>query len=268
MLWLVYRKTRASFGLSFGLILMYGAYNGVIEYNLLLIASGFMLLHLFGDCYNDYWDYGDDKKNKRREKLTITGALTKEQMKTASFAILFFALSILKFTGFFLFLTGIVYALLLWAYSHPRVRLKKYDAIGYALTESPWLIIPALLDNFFSLPHSNNTLLFGFFFFFQYMYLLCQKDSTDLKDTTNLFIRMGWRNASFFCIIFALLSSVPLSILSLSSIALILIWILNLTSKILNISKIMQKTITREERGKLVFLEFLTPYLFVLGVYL
>jgi len=245
---------------------MYGAFNNLFNYEILLIASGFMLLHLFGDSYNDYWDYEDDVKNKREDKLTTSNLLAKEQIRKISFMILFFGLVLLFFANIYLLLTGLIYSLLLWAYSHPSMRLKKYDLLGYALTESPWLFVPFILNNFFSLPISISTWAFIFFYFFQYMYLLCQKDSTDLNDSTNLFIRRGWRNASAYCIIIASLSSISFFLLSLSSILLVFVWIFNLLAKVLNLGMIYRRKIERKTRGRFVLIEFLTPYLYIGGV--
>lgn len=265
MLWAGYRRIRTSLGLAFGLILMYGAYNNILGYKLFLAASGFMLLHLFGDCYNDYWDYEEDIRNKRKDKLTTNNFLKRGQIRSISFLILLLGLALLGFTNRYLFLTGAAYSLLLLAYSHPFMRLKKYDLAGYALTESPWLAVPLLLGTFFSIPYHETTLMFSLFFFFQYMYMLCQKDSTDLNDETNLFKRRGWRAASLYCIFFALLSSFALFFISASSMPLAFVWLMSTGVKMKNTGMIYRKKIERDVRGRIVLVEFLVPYLYVGG---
>lgn len=268
VLWLIYRKVRTSLGLSFGLILMYGVYNRLFNYEILLIASGFMLLHLFGDSYNDYRDYEEDIRNERNDKLTTNNLLTKEQIRRISFLILLSGLALLFFADIYLLLAGVIYSLLLWAYSHPSIRLKKYDVFGYALTESPWLFLPFLLNNFFSLSFSIFTWAFIFFYFFQYMHLLCQKDSTDTKDTTNLFINRGWGPSSFLCAVTASVASISLLTLSLPNTWLVLVWLINLFVKAVNTGMIWERKAERKMRGRLVLIEFLTPYLFVIGTFL
>lgn len=265
LLWLIYKRVRAAFGLAFGLILMYGAYNHVLNYKLFWAASGLMLLHLFGDCYNDYWDYEEDARNKRKDKLTTGNFLTRKQLQIISFLILFSGLAILQSINGVLFSTGIAYSLLLWAYSHPYMRLKKYNLLGYALTESPWLLMPLILNSLFSIPLTASTLFFVLFYFSQYMYILCQKDSTDMNDTTNLFIKKGWKTASLYCIFFAIFSSYSLFLISTISLSLTFVWIFNLSIKLLNVSMIYFEKIERTARGRLVLADFITPYLFVFG---
>ena len=268
--YLVYKKLRTGMGLAFGLILFYGIYTANLSTGLLLIATGFFLLHLFGDCYNDYWDYDDDIRNKRSDKLTIAGLLSKKQIKNVSFLILILGLVSLLFTNPVLFFIGVVYSILLWAYSHPKVRLKKNNVVGYSIAESVWLFIPAAMDIFFIRQFSMATLLFTLFFFFQYLYLLSQKDSTDLKDATNLFLKQGWWRASFVCTVLALLSSSSLLALSMLnpilSTGFLSIWLINVAVKLAIISKIWMRSIDRKTRGKLVLVEFLTPYLYAGGV--
>ena len=84
ILYLVYRRLRPSLGIPFGFILMYGMYTGTVTPVLLMAATGFFLMHLFGDTYNDYCDYEEDRLNKRDDKLITRGVLTRKDVKIVS----------------------------------------------------------------------------------------------------------------------------------------------------------------------------------------
>ena len=259
------RRVRTALGLSFGLVIMYGAFYNAMNPLLLSVALGFALLHLFGDCYNDGCDYDEDKKNGRKDKLTVSDIASPRRMVRISLFALAAGLAFLLYAGAAFLALGAAYAALLWAYSSPRVRLKGHDIYGYALTESPWLLVPPLLNVALSFRFSAATALFMSFFFFQYLYLLCQKDSTDTKDATNLFIRRGWRTASIACIGIAAASSASLLMLSAPAAPLLIAWALNLAAKIMNLWMIWLKKIGRSLRGRLVLIEFATPYLYAGG---
>ena len=110
---------------------------------------------------------------------------------------------------------------------------------------------------------SRFSIIFALFFFLQFMYILCQKDSTDPEDDKNIFIDTGWRRSSLITLVFATLSSLFLLGICATSIWLLPVWGINTFSKILNVSKIWKKEISREIRSKLILIEFLTPYLCV-----
>jgi 4-hydroxybenzoate polyprenyltransferase len=268
VLWLIYKRLRTAFGVSLGFILIYGAYTGNLTLSLLPIALGFWCIHVYGDCYNDFEDYEQDIKNNRKDKWTTTGLLTREQMRNFSFFMCFFGLVFLWFTNFNVFLLGLLYSTTLFCYSNPKIHLKLYDFYGYVIVAFPLLLLPITLNTFFHRGFSLSDLFFTFFCFSQYVYLYCQKDSTDLKDETNLFLKRGWKNATFICVGFAILASSLLLTMSFFSIVLLLVWGVHVFSKSVNLYKIYKKKITRKLRARLILVEFLTPYLYTGGVIL
>jgi len=262
LLYLIYRRLRPVFGIPLGFILMYGAYTGNLTPVLLLAGFGFLLMHLFGDFYNDYWDYDEDIRNDRVDKFTTLGLLNRHQMRSLSFLIAPIALIALLFTNVWVSLIGIYYLIVLTAYSHPGIHLKGHVG-GYSTLSSVYLFLPMTLNSLTLTELSISGIIFALFFFFQFVYILCQKDSTDTKDSTNLFIDKGWRKSSAITLIFATLSSIFLLGISITSIGLLSVWGINAYSKILNAGKIWKREITRELRSKLILIEFLTPYLYV-----
>jgi len=134
------------------------------------------------------------------------------------------------------------------------------------LVESFWLAFPLYLSIFYFGLISTVALVFSLFVFSQYVYILCQKDSTDTNDRTNLFLALGWEKAVIVCATFALLSSLFLLILSLSSIILLGLWSINAIIKVVHVNKIRQKKMERKFRSKLVLIEFLMPYFYFIGI--
>lgn len=261
IIWFIYRKIRPALGLALGQVLMYYFFNDVKQ-NILFLVVGIFFVHLFGDIYNDYWDYDDDINNNRKDKLTLF--LPKKFLKRISLLILTLGLLLLYISNMNIFILFSLYAVLLTLYSHPIVRLKRYDIYGYMLTVFPWFLFPFFMDKFLLQETTVTTYLFAIYFFSQWMYILCQKDSTDTMDSTNLFLKRGWSLASSFCILFAAASSFSLLALSLTTL-LKLIWFFNLSVKIINLKLIFQQKIGRKTRGLLVLMEFITPYLFVIA---
>jgi 4-hydroxybenzoate polyprenyltransferase len=268
VLWLIYKRLRTAFGVSLGFILIYGAYTDNLTLSLLPIALGFWCIHVFGDCYNDYEDYEQDIKNNRKDKWTIAGLLTRKQIRNFSFFMCFFGLVFLLFINLYVFLLGLLYSTTIFCYSNSKIHLKLYDLPGYIIVEFPLLLLPITLNIFFHRVFSISDFFFALFCFSQYVYLSCQKDSTDLNDKTNLFLGRGWKNATFICIGFAILASSSLFTISLFSIVLPLVWGVNVSSKAINLYKIYKKEITRKLRARLILVEFLTPYLYTGGVIL
>jgi len=261
--YLIYRRVRPPIGLPMGFVLMYGAFAGYSQ-ELILAAAGFFLVHLFGDLYNDYHDYGEDIKNGREDKITTAGFLSPMQVRNLSFLFLSLSLLLLLFSGPLMLSVGLYYALLLVAYSHPGIRLKG-GIRGYAAFSSVFVVMP--VSFLFAFPQGIMlSALFSAFCFTQAMYILCQKDSTDTKDRKNLFLGHGLRRSSIVVASFGSLSSLSLLLICLQVPVLLPVWALNLASKALNINGIRKGTITRRTRGRLVLLEFVTPYLFSGGV--
>lgn len=264
LFYLVYKRLRPAFGLPFGFILMYGAYTSSLTALLLLVGLGFVFIHLFGDCYNDYRDYGEDLRNKRWDKLTVCRNLSIEDMRSLSFLLLIIGLMVLASIDILLLALGLYYAVLLWAYSQPSIRLKNYNVFGYGVVASTFLFLPPALAFFFHTFPLGGVIISSILFFSQYTYILCQKDSTDLRDTgRNLFLDRGWGRSSLITSIFAILSSLSLFCMCVGNFGLLLIWAINAYLKILNVTKIWGKEISRGLRSKLILVEFLTPCLYV-----
>jgi len=263
-LWIMYMRLRISIGI-FGIVILYGSYTGVFSLLLLLIGIGFFFIELFGGTYNDYLDYEEDKKNNRKEKWTVSGLMTVRQIKYFSFLVLAIGLSMLLLSGLAIFLVGLYYMVILLTYSHPRTRLKNYNIIGYLIFVTMWLFFPFGMALTFGESFSIATVIFAFFCFFQYAYILAQKDSTDMKDNTNLFLERGWNKSFWLCALFAFITSVFFLFMNLHSLFLIcFVWSLNVLVKAVNLNKIYSKTITRKVRSRLILLDYLTPYLYAL----
>ena len=260
LLWLMYRRTRV--GIAFaGFILMYAVYTGTFGITMALVALSVFFAELFGACYNDSQDFKEDVDNQRYDKLTVSDILTVSQMKFVSVLMFFGSLVTSIFSGFVL--PAGVYLFMAWAYSYSGIRLKRYHLKGYVAAASTWLIIPVYLGLLFRGGVTKLDIFFSMFFFFQYTYLLSQKDSTDAKDRTNLFIEHGWSRAASICGFLALVSSSVLLMLSFGSAVLFFAWMLNFAVKIYQMNGLYTKKITREIRGNCTLMEFLTPYVYL-----
>lgn len=263
--YLIYKRIRAGLGITLGFILMYGAITSNLNYNLVMIGIGFFLIHLFGDMYNDCCDYREDIRNGRKEKLTVSGFFSTEKMKTVSFLILASGLLLLLLINIMLFPIGLFCAMLLFSYSNPKIRFKKKNWVFYLLsTIIAWPIIILTLGIFFSENFTLKLGVFSAFCTFQFFYMLCQKDSTDRKDETNLFLEKKWIFAWTIC---AISSVIVLSCLFLISTSTFFLapFLINFAAKTINLVKIKNKTITRTLRSKIVLLEFATPYIYMIS---
>ncbi len=243
---------------------MYAVITQNFAFNLFTAAFGFLFLALFGDFYNDYWDYDEDIRNKRKDKFTTSGFLAKEQVKDISYILAAAGIITLWFINLLIFVLGLYYIALLIAYSHPSIRLKG-SIKGYMTLASFFFLLPLSLIFTLNTTSLLFAALFGLFFFSQYTYILCQKDSTDTRDNKNLYLSHGWKRSTKVTALFGALSSITLLLISFVNPYFIFIWLLNLFAKMLNISKILRMTVTRKQRGRIVLLEFVTPYMF-LGV--
>jgi len=266
LLWLIYKRFRNAFGVTLGFILMYSFYINQFSAALILFILGFFSIHMFGEFYNDYCDFEEDLRNERNDKFTIYNILTPNQMKLISFFLLSLGLIILYFTNFMVFLFGLYFTFIYWSYSNPNVRLKKYNIFAYILGGTVCLFFPIFINLLLQRGYLISDFIFTLFCFTQLIYLLCQKDSTDLKDKANLFLKWGWRRASLISIVFASLSSFFLLIISLNPIELVLIWGMNFLSKVINLRSIFSKKIGRKLRENAILIEFLTPYLWIGGM--
>lgn len=261
-LYIIYKRIRPAFGLPLGFVLMYGVFVHNITMPLLLTGIAFVLIEVYGGFYNDYWDYEEDFKNEREDKFLIYGLLNREQIKYISFSILVAALIVLLFTNLFVLSVALYSIPLFISYSNPKVRLKGH-VFGYMLASSIFFFLPlslnTLLLNYFYAP----TIIFSFYCFFQYIYVLCQKDSTDPEDKKNIFKTHGWAKSTAATSIMGASASMFLLLLCLFRPVLLLVWFFNVFTKFSNLNSIRNKTITRTLRSRLIFFEFLTPYLYI-----
>jgi len=261
--WLVYRKLRPAFGISFAFILLSGVFLGVMNFKVIMAALGFLFIELFAAFYNDYWDFSDDIKNERKDKFTTLGLMSTRSCLYLSLILACLSLIFLMFTDTSFLMIGIPYLALGFLYSHKRVRLKG-TITGYAILSSPFFILPLLIAGANGIP-LTRAMPISTFLFFQYMYILCQKDSTDMRDKKNVFMVYGWKRTSMSVTLFSISASISLFIISLSFPPLMLIWLFNTALKSLNIKDIAKGTVTRGRRGRIILLDYTTEYLYILG---
>jgi 4-hydroxybenzoate polyprenyltransferase len=263
--WLMYRKLRPALGIPFAFVIMSGVFLGVFSHTILVMAVGFLFIDLFGNFYNDYWDYPEDKRNKRLDKLTTCGFISVRTAFWLSWLFASIGLLFLLFTDVLFFMLGALYAFILFLYSHESVRLKGSVA-GYNIVAFPFFLLPLLMAYVNGISLAAGIPL-ALFFFLQYSYILCQKDSTDRKDKTNLFIAKGWKKSVMITAAFAAGASLALLLVS-STPLLLAAWMLNASAKACNIYSIGRGTITRPLRSNLMLLEFAAPYMFAAGLFL
>ncbi|MBN2331159.1 MAG: UbiA family prenyltransferase [Candidatus Aenigmarchaeota archaeon] len=267
ILYIIYKRLRPAFGLAFGFTLIYGLYINKITPPLLLAGLAFIFIETFGGLYNDYWDYEEDLRNRRKDKLTTMGILSRVQVRNLSFLFLGIGLSIVLILNAALFVLGLYWVTIFVLYCIPQVRLKGHIR-SYLLASSIFFFFPFALDVTLGVGFSFTTLIFGLLFFSQFMYILCQKDSTDPEDEKNIFLRHGWIKPSIIMAFFASSALFFLLMVCLINPVLIIVWIFNLSLKMLNVKKIITRSITRRARYRLMLLEFLTPYLYIGGFFL
>ncbi len=258
LLWLIYKRIRVAF-VPVSFLFIFSLYTNIFSSHVYFIMLGAFCIEIFGGCYNDYTDYDEDKRNDRTDKLTISGIMRRKQIRNISF--IFLAIGLISFV-LSNFVIGFYYAFMMWAYSYHGIRLKKYNFKGYFVLATSWILIPFYLGFMFGINFSSILFFFNFFCFFQYMYLLNQKDSTDANDDTNLFIEKGWNKALFICVTLAILSSIFFLGMSSLSIFLIMVWAMNLFIKFYHSYKVHRRQINRELRSRLVLMEFLNPYIY------
>jgi hypothetical protein len=242
---------------------MYVIYINKFTPILFLIALGFSFIELAAAFYNDYCDYDEDIRSARKDKWTTTGVATPKTMRNISFLLLIIAFAFLWFTDYIILIIALYYSVLGIAYSHPKLRLKRYNIKGYILGGSVWILILAYLTIIFQRIFFTD-IFFILYCFFQSVYLVCQKDSSDLKDDTNLFLARNWRVASLICMMFAIFSSLFLFGIVASCLNLLWVWVLNTAFKIFTIKKIFERQMTRKIRMKTSLIELITPYLFII----
>ena len=170
----------------------------------------------------------------------------------------------LIFTNIFVLSVGIYCAFLPILYSNPRFRMKG-NLRGYMLMSSVFFLLPISLNTILLESFYLPTLMFSLYCYFQFLYILCQKDSTDMHDEKNIFKLHGWNKASWVTALVGILASVFLLIICIFNPILIFVWIFNGVFKFFNIRDIKKGTVSRIRRGRFVMMEFITPYLYLLG---
>lgn len=262
-MWLVYRKLRPAVGIPVAFVIISGAFLGSVNIHLILVALGFMFIDLFGNFYNDYTDYAEDVRNERKDKFTTLGLISRNTALHISIILAFAGFAFLYGAGSMPLALGILLAFLLFLYSNRLVRLKG-KLIGYAMS-FPYFILPLLIAYNAGKP-VIDFLPLAFFFYFQCIYILCQKDSTDTKDDGNLFINTGWAKSFAITCIFAAASLLSLFYLSFLYPVVLLAFILNLAAKTGNLYHIGRRSITRKQRSNYMLADFISHYLIAAGM--
>ena len=98
----------------------------------LIAVLGLSMTYLFCDIYNDYWDFEEDIKNQRKDKLIPGNILSRNGTKKLAYMVLAFGLALGTLSGFYTLIFCAFYAFLGFAYSNPLIRLKKFDFMAYA----------------------------------------------------------------------------------------------------------------------------------------
>jgi len=263
VLWLIYRKLRPALGISVAFILLSGVFLGVFNMSLVMAALGFFFIELFGAFYNDYSDFPEDIRNNRKDKFTTCRIISTKTCLDWSVIFAMVGFVFLFFTNYLLMFLGIFYLFLMYLYSNKKVHLKGRIS-GYLILSSPFLLLPP----FVAVMNGSPLLMalpLSLFFFLQYMYILCQKDSTDPADKKNPFKTCGWKRATGIATLFAVSASIPLLFICIQNPYLIIVWAFNVTIKFTNLYHISKRTITRSLRGRIILLEYLTPYIYFAG---
>lgn len=263
IMWLTYRKLRPAVGIPAAFTLMSGFIMGVVNPQLVVAALGLLFIDLFGNFYNDYWDFKEDVRGKRKDKFTTSGVMSRNGALTVSAVSAAIGFCLLLFSTPALFALGLALFLLLLLYSHEAVRFKG-KLWGY-LMSFPYFFLPFAVT--YGSEVSSPLMLFplSFFFYFQCIYILCQKDSTDMKDESNLFLNSGWEKSVRVTEVFAALSFLSLMSLSLLNPLIILACIPSTIAKMKNLNHIRRRTITKERRGNFMLVEFASHYISLTG---
>lgn len=270
IIYLIYKRFRTACGVTLGFVLIYAAYTKNINLALIPLAIGSWCIQECGDCYNDYQNYEEDIRNKRKDKWTTTGLITRKQMKIFSISLCIIGLTILfLFSTPYVFLLGLICAGTGFTYSHPRFfNFKEKNLLGYVIVAIPIFFFPFAFNTHFNRRIQTIDIIYGCYCFFQYLYLYCQKDATDPNDMVNLFLKFGWKNSSILCIIFGTISLMFFLPFIFNFATLLFTFGLMLLSKILNTYSIYIGKTSREIRSKFVLMEFIVPYIYFGGTLL
>jgi 4-hydroxybenzoate polyprenyltransferase len=252
-------RLRPSLGITIGLLIFLISLQGNLDAKMIAVILGFGFIHLAGDIYNDITDIEEDKRNRRFEKMTLNGLFTSHDINLLAICSLLLGLILTLQAGAIWLILGIFYTCTLFLYSYKRVRLKARGVLGYFITFLPLFCCVYLLINLES-SHYFSALV-TYFSYCYVMYIMCQKDSTDTKDDTNIFLKRGWASASTFCNIFGVQVVVILAFICISKPILIIGWLVLTSSIIVNLLLINKREIDRPTRKRLVSIQFVTLYL-------
>jgi hypothetical protein len=160
------------------------------------------------------------------------------------------------------FSVGMALALLLFLYSHPAVRLKG-KLWGYMMS-FPYFFLPVAMALQAGAP-VIAALPLGLFFYMQCIYILCQKDATDIGEKDNIFGE-NHKRAYQATLLFATISSLSLLVVVLGAPYVAAGFTLSVFSKGLNLRGIRQRTLSRPQRSRNALMEFASHYASVGGV--
>ncbi len=264
------KRIKPAIGIILPFTLLHAALFNVFSIESVFIAIGFASIYLFADMFNDFYDLHEDLRNERKDKLLISTGMKKRQILHMSYFFLVFGVTLLFGFSAVLGAAGLFLAIAGWAYTHPFVRLKKYEVYGYVLSSTPFFALPFALSSHYGREFSISLALLAVFSYTQYVYILCQKDATDLKDDVNLFLKRSNTVASLITGAFSITASLAiLAVAMLSGLQLLLIvWIANLAIKLKNLSGIYSKSIGRGKRFRLTTYEFISHYAFFVAALL
>ncbi len=127
----------------------------------LMVISG-PFIHGAVDMINDYFDYEIDVKNKRTDKLLVTGEMSSHEMLYLPVALLFvanlFALLLLpQLLAFLMILSSILGVL----YSVPPVRFREYYPLSAILPSIPYFLVSPIAWYVFTGAVNNKAILVG-----------------------------------------------------------------------------------------------------------
>ncbi|KCZ72478.1 1,4-dihydroxy-2-naphthoate octaprenyltransferase [Candidatus Methanoperedens nitroreducens] len=133
----------------------------IITILILMLISG-PFIHGAVDIINDYFDYRIDVKNKRTDKLLVTGEITASEMLYLTVALLiignFMALLLLPpLFAFLMILSSIIGVL----YSVPPVRFREYYPLSAILPSIPYFLISPIAWYVFTGAVPDKGLLIG-----------------------------------------------------------------------------------------------------------
>ncbi len=251
-------RLRPALGSSVGLLLFTSILlSGVQSINIFVIL-GIGFIHLFGDLYNDLTDIEEDQRNGRMEKLTLNGIFTHQEIQFITLCALIFGYTLTLIGGGVIWLSlGFAYSITLFSYSYQKIRLKSLGVFGYFITFFPLFSTPLIISD----GQLYTKILLMLFLTSYTLYIMCQKDSTDTHDVTNVFLAKGWSYASILCLFYGSLTIITLAILAAIKPMLWIGWPFFSLPIFLNVYLIKTRKIQRPMRKRIITMQFLSLYI-------